>query len=492
MSSRTSVWSRLINRTRHWQISTRLTIMYGLIIALLLACTSIATVVGMYFVIYHQAEMEMKISIDHAVKRLDDADFIAHAHERVQEISEDVLMPGVVLRIEDKDGNIVYDNDKHFSPVSEMRQHIIEDNVIWSTDKYKLVRLHHFIIYYHEMPIQYKGKPYTLCFSRVITAERRLFAQIQMGIILGCIVGIALVIAMVYLGIKRAFQPVRSFISIAKSIEVSDLSARMEVPPSHDEMTELATTFNRMLDRLEEGFRQQCRFVSDASHELRTPVTVIKGYADMLDRWGQSDAAILAEGIEAIKSESEDMQELIEKLLFLARADQNRQIVNKVSLQLNELVDDVYRKTKVTADKHTIKLLRNDEGTIWADKVIMKQMLRIFLENGMKYTPAGGTITIDSHRMPGYMCLEIADNGIGIAKEDQEKVFQRFYRVDSSRTKEAGQPGGTGLGLSIAQWIADNHDIGISLESELGQGTKFILMIPLVEQESEETKNGLR
>ena len=117
------------------------------------------------------------------------------------------------------------------------------------------------------------------------------------------------------------------------------------------------------------------------------------------------------------------------------------------------------------------------------DKVIMKELIRIFLENGIKYTPEGGTITIDSHGMPHYMCLEIADNGIGIAPEDREKIFQRFYRVDSSRTKAAGQPGGTGLGLSIAKWIADNHDIGISLDSELGKGTKFILMIPLIEEE---------
>ncbi|MBP3231957.1 MAG: HAMP domain-containing histidine kinase, partial [Anaerovibrio sp.] len=165
----------------------------------------------------------------------------------------------------------------------------------------------------------------------------------------------------------------------------------------------------------------------------------------------------------------------------LARADQNRQIVNKTPLSLADVVEDVYKKMQVTATEHVVKLMRNEEGTIFGDKVIMKQFLRIFLENAIKYTPAGGTISIDSHALPGYMCVEIADTGIGIAKEDKEKVFQRFYRVDSSRTKAAGQPGGTGLGLSIARWIADNHDIGISLESELGKGTKSILMIPVME-----------
>jgi len=477
-----SLLGRIFERTKYWQISTRLTLMYATVITLLMGATVIATVGGMFFVIYHQAEMEMKISIDHAMAKMHDPVFMAQDNsEKVRDIPDEILMPGVVLRIEDSQGNIVYDNDKHFIPVADLRNNFVDNKNLWSTNKYKLVRLKHFMIYYHEIPIEYEGKTYTLCFSRVITAEREMFAQIQAGILVSAVVGILLVVLIVYLGIKRAFKPLRSFISIAKTIEVSDLSARLEVPPSHDEMTELATTFNRMLDRLEDGFKQQCRFVSDASHELRTPVTVIKGYADMLSRWGQKDEEILQEGISAIKSESEDMQELIEKLLFLARADQNRQIVNKEPLNWQELVEDIYKKMQITAEKHTVKLLRNDAGTVFGDKVVMKQFLRIFLENGMKYTPDGGTISIDSHILPGYMCVEIADSGIGIDPKDKDKIFQRFYRVDSSRTKAAGQPGGTGLGLSIARWIADNHDIGISLESELGKGTKFILMIPLME-----------
>ena len=474
--------SRFVRYTRSWQISTKLTIMYASVIALLLGITCAATVVWMYFVIYHQAEMEMNFSIKRAMEKMNDPVYMAQTDsEKMEDIPDEILMPGVVLRVEDSKGNIVYDNDRHFIPVPDLRKNIVETRNFWSTDKYELVRLKHFMIYYHEIPVEYNGDRYTLCFSRVITAERLMFAQIQVGILIGAIIGILLVVIIVYLGIKRAFRPIRSFIRIAKSIEVSDLSARMEVPPSHDEMTELATTFNRMLDRLEDGFRQQCRFVSDASHELRTPVTVIKGYADLLNRWGKEDEEILQEGITAIKSESEDMQELIEKLLFLARADQNRQIVNKTSLNLDELIDDVFKKMQVMAANHDVKLLRNEKGVIFGDKVIMKQFFRVFLENAMKYTPAGGTISIDSHAMPGYMCVEIADSGIGIAKEDKEKVFERFYRVDSSRTKAAGQPGGTGLGLSIARWIADNHDIGISLESELGKGTKFILMIPVME-----------
>ena len=177
------------------------------------------------------------------------------------------------------------------------------------------------------------------------------------------------------------------------------------------------------------------------------------------------------------------MQQLIEKLLFLARADQKRQVLHKERIEISELVEDVMRKMKLVTKTHTVDLLENDHGVIFADQVTMRQMMRIFLENSTKYTPAGGRITARSHRLPegGFIQLELADNGIGIAKEDQQKVFERFYRVDASRTKAEGGVSGTGLGLSIASWICEQHGIEISMDSDLGKGTKIILKIPLVE-----------
>ena len=142
------------------------------------------------------------------------------------------------------------------------------------------------------------------------------------------------------------------------------------------------------------------------------------------------------------------------------------------------------RKMKLVTRTHSVELLENEDGVIFADQVTMRQMMRIFLENSTKYTPVGGHITARSRRTPDgkFMQMELADDGIGIAREDQQKVFDRFYRVDSSRTKAQGGVSGTGLGLSIASWIAEQHGIEISMESELGQGTKMILRIPLVHQ----------
>jgi signal transduction histidine kinase len=176
------------------------------------------------------------------------------------------------------------------------------------------------------------------------------------------------------------------------------------------------------------------------------------------------------------------MQELIEKLLFLARADQKRQVLHMEILDMGQLLEEVMGKMKLVTKTHSVELLECCEGLVYGDKVTLRQLLRIFLENSIKYTPAGGHITASCRRLPDGRTLEIilADDGIGIAKEDQQKIFERFYRVDSSRTKGTGA-GGTGLGLSIAKWIAEQHGIVISMDSALGRGTRMHLLVPLAE-----------
>jgi signal transduction histidine kinase len=231
-----------------------------------------------------------------------------------------------------------------------------------------------------------------------------------------------------------------------------------------------------MLNRIQTGFEKQRRFVSDASHELRTPITVISGYADMLDRWGKQDPSALQESIEAIKSEAKNMYGLIEKLLFLARADQNRQILKKSPLDTERLIEEIFQETSIIAPNHIIVLSQNEPATICADSASIKQMLRIFIENSINYTPNGGKINISAKKSGHYFDITIKDSGIGIPSEDQPHVFNRFYRVDKSRTKITG---GTGLGLSIANWIAEQHNITINLDSTLGEGTTITVHIPL-------------
>jgi len=161
---------------------------------MLLAGASMATVIGMYYVIYHQAEMEMNISIDIALKKMDDQNFMNQAELAPREASDEVLLPGVVLRVENEEGKLVYDSDKHFPTVEVLRNNLVDDKALWVSNKYQLVRLQHFMIYYYEMPMEYKGQQYNLIFSRVITAERPMFAKIQERLLLGGIIGILLVV----------------------------------------------------------------------------------------------------------------------------------------------------------------------------------------------------------------------------------------------------------------------------------------------------------
>lgn len=535
-----------LSRMPRMRISVKLTLVYAVLMVVLLFATCAFTAVGIYYTQYHQVERELSFSIFDAVQQLKnrfgsveehvtetlpvpphfkpeerekerqrqqekreymrhdsvkpDAFFGHGAGEVVPNGSDKVIVsrndlrqnmadnmtfgmvPGVFLKITDAEGDVVYDTDVFSPSLQQLQEHVREQPPLWANPNFQVVEIGNFVIYYKEVPVAINGEHYSLHFFRTITTETRLLGFIQQILLVEMVLGLVLALFLGYFVSQRLLQPIRSMTDTVKSIEVSDLGTRLEVSDTKDELSELAVTFNHMLERIQQGFDQQQRFVSDASHELRTPVTVIRGYADMLSRWGRHDEETLQEGLEAIGSEAENMQELIEKLLFLARADQKRQILHKELLDMQALVGDVFRKMQMAVDSHHLQLLANEPAMVLADKVTMRQMLRIFLENAVKYTPAGGVIRLSSSRCPenaGCLELMIEDTGIGIAEEEQEKIFQRFYRVDSSRTKEAGQPGGTGLGLSIAKWIADRHGIKIRVESQPGTGTRFTLKIPL-------------
>lgn len=466
---------RMISRLRNLRISTKLTLIYAAILCSILLFTSCMTVAGLYFVLYHQAGIEMEISTRQTLSCLERGNTFDSEAFR-----DDVLMPGVILRVIDDSGRVLYDNAAHFPPLREVQRHVEANPPLWAHPGLQVVNLRNLRLYYEKVPIIYNGKNCEMHFLKTITAENNFLSMLERSLIVTNLIGLLVALLAGYFISRRILRPIRTLTQAAREIEITDLDRRIEVSPARDELSELADTFNHMLDRIQSGFEQQRRFVSDASHELRTPVTVIRGYSDMLSRWGREDKAALDEGIAAIRSEAADMQELIEKLLFLARADQKRQVLHKERLKLEELVSDVVRKAQMVDKNHEVMLLQNDAAEIYADQVTIKQMLRIFLENSMKYTPEGGHIRISSVRQEDTVRLEIADDGIGIAPEHQQKVFERFYRVDSSRTKTGSSAGGTGLGLSIARWIADRHDIGILVDSSLGQGTKIVLQMPVL------------
>ena len=225
---------------------------------------------------------------------------------------------------------------------------------------------------------------------------------------------------------------------------------------------------------MHEAYKQQTRFVSDASHELRTPIAVIRGYADLLSRWGKDDRKVMDESVEAIKDEADNMQRLVEQLLYLARGDAGRTPFVPAKVNLSELVKEAYEEYQLINTNHSWKL-RLDEGVyVYGDEAMLKQALRILADNAIKFSPQNSTITLRVFKDDkGFGCFWVQDNGEGIKQADLSHIFERFYRSDPARSR-----GGTGLGLSIAKWIVDRHQGHIDVFSAEGLGTRFTVNLP--------------
>ena len=241
------------------------------------------------------------------------------------------------------------------------------------------------------------------------------------------------------------------------------------------ELAGLETAVNKLVGRMRDSYRQQARFVSDASHELRTPIADIRGYADLLDRWGKTDEKILEESIEAIKSESENMQHLVEQLLFLARGDSGRTPLNVSDFDLSDMMREVWEESSMIDKAHDYRFESGGEIPVHGDVSLIKQAARILIENASKYTPEGGEIMLKSLTVEGHPAFSVQDSGIGISEGDIPHIFERFYRADDSRSK---QTGGSGLGLAIARWIVERHGGRFEVISRKDIGTRITVILP--------------
>ncbi|MHB8075377.1 sensor histidine kinase [Desulfosporosinus fructosivorans] len=258
------------------------------------------------------------------------------------------------------------------------------------------------------------------------------------------------------------------------NINATKLDTRIPIDDTQSELKTLASAINGMLDRINESYRSQARFVSDASHELRTPISVIQGYANLLDRWGKKDEKTLQESIDAIKDETANMQGLVEQLLFLARGDNNTMSLQIERFELSDLAVEVLRETQMIDGGHEYDS-RVMPVFINADKSLIKQAMRILIDNAMKYSPQGKRITLSVSGEHGYARLSVQDEGIGIAPDAVPQIFDRFFRADESRARATG---GTGLGLSIAKWITERHGGHLEVLSRQDIGTRISIMLP--------------
>lgn len=284
---------------------------------------------------------------------------------------------------------------------------------------------------------------------------------------------------------RKSLGPISSMNLQTQRISAENLSARLDVANPRDELGRLGTTINELLSRLENAFKTQQRFIADASHELRTPLAVLRGETEVaLTRTRTIDE--YQKSLSLINEEAERLSRIVEDLFILARqpVDAPAALVRQ-PLSLNEAVRDCARAAQVLAHRKGVQLQIEDAPgpiILSGDKELLQRMLLNLLDNAVKYTPAGGKISLSLARQNGHARIVVGDTGIGIPEADQEHVFERFYRVDKARSRALG---GAGLGLSIVEWIVETHEGRISLESIPGKGTEFIVDLPL-----RETKAG--
>ena len=263
------------------------------------------------------------------------------------------------------------------------------------------------------------------------------------------------------------------FHNLEHAIEQIDIGDKLST--GDKDLAGLEDAINDLLARMHAAYRQQAQFVSDASHELRTPIAVIQGYVRMLDRWGKDDEKVLEESIAAIKAETEHMKTLVEQLLFLARGDSGRQQLNPEPMDLAALMDEVLDEYRMIDPTHEWRRGGMSPAPATADPALIKQAARVLVDNAMRYTPEGGSIRLSAGTENGSAYFEVQDSGIGIDAEDVPHVFDRFFRADPARARQSG---GTGLGLSIARWIVERHGGHFEVISREGLGTRIRVVLP--------------
>lgn len=325
------------------------------------------------------------------------------------------------------------------------------------------------------------GRPYRIVGQ--ITAIETITVLQQLQTLLLTLTPAVLLVAAVggYVLSRRALRPVDRITETARTLSIRDLSVRLPVPNTGDELERLSATWNLMLDRLENAVARLSRFTQDASHELRTPLAIIRSTAELAARRSRSEEAYRA-AFGQIVEESDRLKRLVEDLLLLARGDEPLGM-EKSEFSLSKLVKAVGREMEIVADHAgvTLNLKVCEPAIVVGTRSLLRRLLIVLLDNAVKYSSEGTEVTLRLIEAEGFAELEVVDSGIGIAASELELIFDRFYRSEQAREVWSG---GSGLGLSLAASIAEQHNTTISVTSEPGAGSVFRVRFPLHAQQS--------
>ncbi len=293
-----------------------------------------------------------------------------------------------------------------------------------------------------------------------------------------CLIGIPLALLFavgggLWLG-RHGLRPLTSMAAEAQAITAKTLDRRLTVPPATEELEQLAASFNRVLDRLGSALSTQRRFMADASHELRTPVSIMRTAADVTLSQPVRDEGEYREALSAVSQQSSRLTRLVDDMLVLARADGGGYPMVVASVDMAALVHECVRELGARAEDKGITVRTSLEPvTLKGDGALLRRMLSNLLGNALTYTPRGGSVDVSLAKAEDGVVLRVADTGPGIPPEDRERVFERFVRLDPARGA-----GGAGLGLAIARWVAEAHGGGVRIVSSGSDGSIFAANLP--------------
>jgi signal transduction histidine kinase len=335
---------------------------------------------------------------------------------------------------------------------------------------------------FHSANYAIKGSHYIVLVVDDLAPQRELLSKFRTSVLL--VIPLALLCAALggYWLSGRAFAPVGEIISAVRSINDQSLSLRLRVPVTGDEIQLLSETLNGMLGRVEASFRQVTELTANASHELRTPATIIRTAAEVALLNTRPTVESYRKALLQISAEAEKNTHLLESLLLLARGDAGVQSLNLVDVNLKQSLGKALAACRYLAEAKQIRLTlhsHTSEPRVFADPVQLNRLWLLLLDNAVKYTPPGGIVTVRVQRsQEGPFFCEITDTGIGIDEADLPKIFHRFFRASNARAQTEV---GSGLGLAMVGWIADAHHATVNVSSELGKGSVFRICFPVQE-----------
>jgi heavy metal sensor kinase len=325
-----------------------------------------------------------------------------------------------------------------------------------------------------------RGNNYTLVILQSLHAQGEMLEEVTATF--AWVIPIAILLASVggYFLARKSLAPVVAMSSQAGRIGAANLHERLVVQNERDELGHLAQSFNSLLDRLGESFERQRRFMADASHELRTPVAILRGEAEVALSQQARPVEEYRESLSVLHKEAQRLTHIVEDLFTLTRADAGQYPLQPSDFYLDELIVECVHSARTLALAKKISLAFDDaaEAPIHADESLLRRMILNLLDNAIKYTAEGGRVTVECHLKRGEYALSITDTGTGIPDELRPRIFERFFRADKARSRSESDGGGAGLGLAISRWIAEAHLGRLELTRSDSTGSTFTAYLP--------------